>query len=178
MGASKQGVGASGRAQPPWRQPRCKSMVSAVNSHTNATRIGWHLWEIDLRFAHGLPPGRLAPSVPRFWAELHLDRILRDSRLLGSALCLHGLEYLVQVGAPAQHTARRARRAPTMHVLRTGAGRTASSVFFSVALRLWRSRCPLWRRMFPHVPQRTLPRSRIRSLRPSVSSCHRSEGPS
>ena len=23
-------------------------MVSLVNSHTNATRIGWHLWEIDL----------------------------------------------------------------------------------------------------------------------------------
>ena len=32
-------------------------MVSPVNSHTNATRIGWHLWEIDLRFAPGLPPG-------------------------------------------------------------------------------------------------------------------------
>ena len=42
---------------PPWRQPRCKSMVSLVNSHTNATRIGWHLWEIDLRFVPGLPPG-------------------------------------------------------------------------------------------------------------------------
>ena len=32
-------------------------MISLVNSHTNATRIGWHLWEIDLRFAPGLPPG-------------------------------------------------------------------------------------------------------------------------
>ena len=32
-------------------------MVSSVNSHTTATRIGWHLWEIDLRFAIGLPPG-------------------------------------------------------------------------------------------------------------------------
>jgi len=32
-------------------------MVSLVNSHTNATRIGWHLWETDLRFAPGLPPG-------------------------------------------------------------------------------------------------------------------------
>ena len=32
-------------------------MVSLVNTHTNATRIGWHLWEIDLRFAPGLPPG-------------------------------------------------------------------------------------------------------------------------
>jgi len=42
---------------PPWRQPRGKSMVYLVNSHTNATRIGWYLWEIDLRFAPGLPPG-------------------------------------------------------------------------------------------------------------------------
>jgi len=32
-------------------------MVSSVNSHTSATRIGRHLWEIDLRFAPGLPPG-------------------------------------------------------------------------------------------------------------------------
>ena len=32
-------------------------MVSLVNSHTNATSTSWHLWEIDLRFAPGLPPG-------------------------------------------------------------------------------------------------------------------------
>jgi len=25
--------------------------------NTNATRIGWRMWEIDLRFAPGLPPG-------------------------------------------------------------------------------------------------------------------------
>ena len=36
---------------------RGKLMVSSPNSHTNATRVGWHLWEIDLRFAPGLPPG-------------------------------------------------------------------------------------------------------------------------
>ena len=42
---------------PPWRQPRGKWVVSLVNSHTNTTRIGWHLWEINLRFAPGLPPG-------------------------------------------------------------------------------------------------------------------------
>jgi len=42
---------------PPWRQPKGKTIVSLVNSHTNATRIGWHLWEIYLRFAPGLPPG-------------------------------------------------------------------------------------------------------------------------
>ena len=47
----------STRLTPPWRQPRGKSMVSLVNSHTNATGIGWHLWEIDLRFSPGLPPG-------------------------------------------------------------------------------------------------------------------------
>jgi len=32
-------------------------MVSLVNPHTHATRFGWHLWETDLRFAPGLPPG-------------------------------------------------------------------------------------------------------------------------
>ena len=37
-------------------------MVSLVNSHKNATRTGWHLWEIDLRLAPGLPPGRLQYS--------------------------------------------------------------------------------------------------------------------
>ena len=40
-------------AHPPWRQPRGKWVVSLVNSHTNATGIGWHLWEIGLRFAPG-----------------------------------------------------------------------------------------------------------------------------
>jgi len=49
---------------PPWRQPRCKSIVSLVNSHTKAARIGWHLWEIDLRFAPGLPPGRKRHRSP------------------------------------------------------------------------------------------------------------------
>jgi hypothetical protein len=28
------------RSLPPWSQPRGKSMVSSVNSHTDATRIG------------------------------------------------------------------------------------------------------------------------------------------
>ena len=43
-------------------------MVSLVNSHTNATRIGWHLWEIDLRFTPGLPPGWNAIRV-RSWSR-------------------------------------------------------------------------------------------------------------
>ena len=50
--------------QPPWRQPRGKSMVSFVNSYINSTRIGWHLLEIDLRFAPGSPPE---------WARCQLD---------------------------------------------------------------------------------------------------------
>ena len=32
-------------------------MVSLVNSHSSATSQRWHLWEIDLIFAPGLPPG-------------------------------------------------------------------------------------------------------------------------
>ena len=44
---------------PPWRQPTGNWMVSLVNSHTNATRIGWHLRVIDLRFAPELPLGCL-----------------------------------------------------------------------------------------------------------------------
>ena len=32
-------------------------MLASVNPHTNATSVGWHLWEIDFRFVPGLPPG-------------------------------------------------------------------------------------------------------------------------
>ena len=43
-------------------------VVFQVNSHTSATRTGWHLREIDLRFATGLPPGwcrnRSTPAHP------------------------------------------------------------------------------------------------------------------
>ena len=38
-------------------------MVSSVNAHTNATRIGWHLWEDDLKFAPGLPPGQRSGAM-------------------------------------------------------------------------------------------------------------------
>ena len=40
-------------------------MVSLVNSHTNATITRWHLWEIDLRFAPGLPPGWTRSRSPQ-----------------------------------------------------------------------------------------------------------------
>jgi len=46
-------------------------MVSLVNSLTNATRIGWHLWEIDLRFAPGLPPGWLTKGCSGVQCEHH-----------------------------------------------------------------------------------------------------------
>ena len=39
----------SGFRLPPWRQPKGKWMVSFVNSHTNTTSKGWHLWEIDFK---------------------------------------------------------------------------------------------------------------------------------
>ena len=52
-------------SSPPWRQPRGKLTVSLVNSNTNATKIGWHMWEIDLRFAPRLPPGCVSVLDPR-----------------------------------------------------------------------------------------------------------------
>ena len=52
------------RVQPPWRRPRGKLMVSLwVNSHTNAARIRWHLWEIDSRFAAKPGPTNLKNCV-------------------------------------------------------------------------------------------------------------------
>ena len=56
---------------PPWRQSRGKLMVSSVNSHTNATRIRWHLREIDLRFAPGLPPGWSKAFCVGTWWNCH-----------------------------------------------------------------------------------------------------------
>jgi hypothetical protein len=53
---------------PPWRQPKGKVMGSLVDSHTNATRIGWHL-EPETGKWNPRPfdatPGHLLPSVTR-----------------------------------------------------------------------------------------------------------------
>ena len=59
-----------------WRQPRGKWMVSSVNSHTNATGIWWHLWEIDLRFAmHYLQGGsKLLESSIRLFTRNSFER--------------------------------------------------------------------------------------------------------
>jgi len=47
----------SGDGKPPWRQPRGKTIVSLVNSHTKASSMRQHLREIDSRFAPGLLAG-------------------------------------------------------------------------------------------------------------------------
>ena len=41
----------------PGGNPRANRWFLEVKPHANATSIGWHLWEINLRFATGLPPG-------------------------------------------------------------------------------------------------------------------------
>jgi len=93
---------------PPWRHPSGKWMVSLVNSHTNATRIGWHMWEIDLRFAPVVYPEWLTwlgtwaggkvesggPSVRRSlgrYVPMSTKRSARkvDIRLPGSASQIH-----------------------------------------------------------------------------------------
>jgi len=52
-------------------------MVSSVNSHTNATRIGWHMWEIVLRFAPGLPPEwTLRHALGWRTAQAHFEQLL------------------------------------------------------------------------------------------------------
>ena len=79
------------RRKQPWRQPKGKSTVSLINSHTIAIRIGWHLWEIDLRFAPGLPPGRDTDEAARGCAgqELHgaAEAFLRRPTLVSSCVC-------------------------------------------------------------------------------------------
>ena len=60
MQSTPPGVPTSGkvaRVSPPWRQPIGKLMVSLVNSHTNAIRTGWHLWEVDLNLPLGYLQG-------------------------------------------------------------------------------------------------------------------------
>ena len=48
--------------KPTWRQIKGKWMVSLFNSHKNATSKRQYLWEIDLGFAPGFPPGWYAAA--------------------------------------------------------------------------------------------------------------------
>ena len=63
-------------------------MVSLVNSHAKASRIGWHLWEIDFRFAPGLPPG---------WSD---NTSLQQGEAISSALDdgLHRIRIQLNIG--------------------------------------------------------------------------------
>jgi hypothetical protein len=58
-------------------------MFSLVNSYKNATRIGWHLCQIELRFAPGLPPG---------WNRDRARVQGRGLRVQGSGLRVEGLK--------------------------------------------------------------------------------------
>ena len=85
---------------PPWRQPRGKLMVSLVNSHTNATRIGWHLWEIDLRFAPGLPPGWfLIAPCPQNKLMIYHQKLTDDTEDQLSLASIHYLRNHYQVSS-------------------------------------------------------------------------------
>jgi len=55
-----------------------KTIVSLGNSHTNATIIGWHLWEIDLRFALNSTAG---------WQTKQQERRTSDSPCLTRRSC-------------------------------------------------------------------------------------------
>ena len=77
-------------AEPPWRQPRSKLMVSLVNSHANATRIGWHPWEIDSRFVPQLPPGWYRSTKPTVWIEKQGGWRLPSRQTFAVRPCIQG----------------------------------------------------------------------------------------
>ena len=59
-------------------------MISLVNSYTNAAIVGWHLWEIELGFAHGLPPGWLNNINDHPWQAAKVDEA-RAAKLMAHA---------------------------------------------------------------------------------------------
>jgi len=78
-------------SSPPWRQ----FDGSLVNFHANATRIGWHLWEIGLKFASGSPDVHTdqsdgSPSVPGI--QPACQGTYRFHVFLSSSLVLSSLE--------------------------------------------------------------------------------------
>ena len=58
-------------------RPRGKSMVSLVNSDTNATRIGWCMWEIDLIFAPSCLQGEVVHNIFLYIPACHLPTACR-----------------------------------------------------------------------------------------------------
>ena len=53
-------------------------MISLVSFHANATGIGWDVWESDLGFAPGLPPGWGCVST----GELHPHFLHQEERIV------------------------------------------------------------------------------------------------
>ena len=69
------------------RQPKGKSVVSQVNFHANATRIGRHLWVIHLKFARQVRLWRMVDgkllgtvSFDNTSCEIQLYFLVRASR--------------------------------------------------------------------------------------------------
>jgi len=73
----------------PWRQSTGNTIVSLVNFHTNATSKRWHLWEVDLRFASGLPPGWLYLVQGDDTTEADIDLLRRLCGLLDAGYGVH-----------------------------------------------------------------------------------------
>jgi hypothetical protein len=64
-------------------------MVSLINSHTNAIRIGWHLREIGSRFAPGLPSDKLNPEQKEFREDYPLFKKEAARCVASLSLSLH-----------------------------------------------------------------------------------------
>jgi len=67
----------------PGDNPGANAWLFGVNSHTNASRIGWHVWEINLRFAPGFVHARDAPHHPHSkassGARFYMQRELNEN---------------------------------------------------------------------------------------------------
>ena len=83
-------------------------MVSLVNSHTNATRCGWHLREIDLRFSPGLPPGWYLCAVLQQQLNHHAVAVLRGHVEDGVAILANHLLHVAPLLAQQYLQKRRA----------------------------------------------------------------------
>ena len=80
-----------------------KMMVSLVTSHTSATRIGWHLWEIDSTFAPGLPQGEVISQKSSLRSHLSkfISRPSKCNSLAGAGPAIQALQgYLAHKKVP------------------------------------------------------------------------------
>ena len=68
-------------------------MVSLVNSYSNATSRRWHLWEVDLRFAPGLPPGWETNSLVGRGGKAYLLQVEGSATVKVISYTLHPTPY-------------------------------------------------------------------------------------